>query len=97
MITRCNTFALCFSPTGIINSEGQLWKDQRRFLHEKLRHFGMTVLGNKKHLMESRIMVSVPVARFSPPHLVDRVAIVFDTNQPLFRPPFPHRLRSQNC
>ncbi|XP_029723477.2 cytochrome P450 18a1 [Aedes albopictus] len=44
---------------GIINSEGQLWKDQRRFLHEKLRHFGMTVLGNKKHLMESRIMTEV--------------------------------------
>ncbi|XP_055551501.1 cytochrome P450 18a1 isoform X2 [Wyeomyia smithii] len=44
---------------GIINSEGQLWKDQRRFLHEKLRHFGMTVLGNKKHLMENRIMTEV--------------------------------------
>ena len=42
---------------GIINSTGKLWKDQRRFLHEKLRQFGMTYMGNGKHIMEKRIMV----------------------------------------
>lgn len=45
--------------TGIVNSEGRLWKDQRRFLNEKLRHFGMTYLGNRKEQMENRIMVSI--------------------------------------
>lgn len=39
----------CFNFfAGIVNSEGRLWKDQRRFLNEKLRHFGMTYLGNRK-------------------------------------------------
>jgi len=42
---------------GIINSIGDLWKDQRKFLHDKLRLFGMTYLGNGKHIMEGRIMV----------------------------------------
>ncbi|XP_047988668.1 cytochrome P450 18a1 [Leguminivora glycinivorella] len=40
---------------GIINSEGRLWKSQRRFLHEKLREFGMTYMGNGKKIMEARI------------------------------------------
>ncbi|XP_026468203.1 cytochrome P450 18a1-like [Ctenocephalides felis] len=44
---------------GIINSEGKLWKDQRRFLHDKLRQFGMTYMGNGKKLMERRIMTEV--------------------------------------
>lgn len=44
--------------TGIINSEGRLWKSQRRFLHEKLREFGMTYMGNGKKIMEGRIKVS---------------------------------------
>lgn len=42
---------------GIINSDGRLWKSQRRFLHDKLREFGMTYMGNGKKIMESRIMV----------------------------------------
>lgn len=42
---------------GIVNTEGALWKDQRRFLHDKLRSFGMTSGAGKKNL-ESRIMVS---------------------------------------
>lgn len=42
---------------GIINSEGRLWKSQRRFLHDKLREFGMTYLGNGKKVMEGRIKV----------------------------------------
>lgn len=72
-IIHCNIFLSFLYSTGIINSEGQLWKEQRRFLHEKLRHFGMTVLGNKKHLMESRIMVSVLGLRFL--YSVDSLAI----------------------
>lgn len=50
-------FSLC-GTTGIINSIGDLWKDQRKFLHDKLRLFGMTYLGNGKHIMEGRIMVT---------------------------------------
>lgn len=55
-----NTHHLVFSHlfSGIINSTGKLWKDQRRFLHEKLRQFGMTYMGNGKHIMEKRIMVN---------------------------------------
>ncbi|KDR21921.1 cytochrome P450 18a1 [Zootermopsis nevadensis] len=44
---------------GIVNSEGRLWKDQRRFLHERLRQFGMKYLGAGKELMETRIMGEV--------------------------------------
>lgn len=42
---------------GIINSEGKLWKEQRKFLHERLRHFGMTYFGAGKDSMEKRIKV----------------------------------------
>jgi len=41
-----------------------MWKDQRRFLHEKLRNFGMTNSGTGKKIMEARIMVSLPVFQF---------------------------------
>lgn len=44
---------------GVVNSDGRLWKDQRRFLHERLRHFGMTYLGTGKGQMEARIMREV--------------------------------------
>ncbi|XP_066995612.2 cytochrome P450 18a1 [Anabrus simplex] len=44
---------------GIINSDGRLWKDQRRFLHERLRQFGMKYIGVGKEHMESRIMSEV--------------------------------------
>ncbi|KAJ8725545.1 hypothetical protein PYW08_003728 [Mythimna loreyi] len=44
---------------GIVNSEGRLWKNQRRFLHDKLRDFGMTYLGNGKKIMEGRIKSEV--------------------------------------
>nr|UPI11580.1 cytochrome P450 18A101 [Mythimna separata] len=44
---------------GIVNSEGRLWKNQRRFLHDKLRDFGMTYLGNGKKIMEGRIKCEV--------------------------------------
>ncbi|XP_031367129.1 cytochrome P450 18a1 isoform X2 [Apis dorsata] len=44
---------------GIINTEGAMWKDQRKFLHDKLRGFGMTYMGGGKKIMESRIMREV--------------------------------------
>ncbi|KAJ8917683.1 hypothetical protein NQ315_005130 [Exocentrus adspersus] len=44
---------------GVINTAGKLWKDQRRFLHDGLRHFGMSYLGSRKAQMESRIMTEV--------------------------------------
>jgi len=44
--------------TGIINTEGKLWKEQRRFLHERLRHFGIKHMGSGREMMEARIMVS---------------------------------------
>lgn len=43
---------------GIINTQGKLWKDQRKFLHAKLRQFGITYMGKGKEQMEKRIMVS---------------------------------------
>ncbi|XP_015118416.1 cytochrome P450 18a1 [Diachasma alloeum] len=46
---------------GIINAEGAMWKDQRKFLHEKLRSFGMTYLGNGRKIMETRINREVDV------------------------------------
>ncbi|XP_055683640.1 cytochrome P450 18a1 [Lutzomyia longipalpis] len=44
---------------GIINSEGKLWRDQRRFLHDKLRQLGVTYMGKGKDVMEKRIMTEV--------------------------------------
>ncbi|EFN74585.1 Cytochrome P450 18a1 [Camponotus floridanus] len=44
---------------GIVNTEGALWKDQRRFLHNKLRCFGMTNLSAKNKSLESKIMNEV--------------------------------------
>ncbi|XP_074102402.1 cytochrome P450 18a1 isoform X2 [Cotesia typhae] len=40
---------------GIVNTEGAMWKEQRKFLHEKLRYFGMTYMGNGRKSMETRI------------------------------------------
>lgn len=44
---------------GVINAAGKLWKDQRRFLHDGLRHFGMSYIGSRKAQMEGRIMNEV--------------------------------------
>ncbi|XP_019864631.2 cytochrome P450 18a1 [Aethina tumida] len=44
---------------GVINTAGKLWKDQRRFLHDGLRHFGMSYIGARKVQMENRIMNEV--------------------------------------
>lgn len=43
---------------GVINTDGKLWKDQRKFVNDRLRQFGVTCLGEGKKLMEARIMVS---------------------------------------
>ncbi|KAL7018507.1 hypothetical protein ACKWTF_010783 [Chironomus riparius] len=40
---------------GVINAEGLLWKDQRRFLHEKLRRFGMTHFSNNNNKLQNMI------------------------------------------
>lgn len=42
---------------GIINSEGQLWKNQRRFLHQQ--KFGMKHWGSGSEQMESRVSQEV--------------------------------------
>nr|ARN17925.1 cytochrome P450-2 [Cephus cinctus] len=44
---------------GIINTEGALWKHQRRFIQEKLRSFGLTYVGAGKKIMQSKIMREV--------------------------------------
>lgn len=62
--TLCDlSLSISLLLAGIINSTGKLWKDQRRFLHEKLRQFGMTYMGNGKQQMQKRIMVSSPANR----------------------------------
>ena len=42
-----------------------MWKEQRRFLHERLRHFGMKHMGDGREKMEARIMVKKKKKKFS--------------------------------
>ena len=51
------TFAKAGLTLGIINAEGQLWKNNRRFLHQQ--KFGMKHLGMGSEIMESRVMQEV--------------------------------------
>ncbi|XP_050304879.1 cytochrome P450 18a1 [Anthonomus grandis grandis] len=44
---------------GVINTSGKLWKDQRRFLHDGLRKFGMSFYRSRKDHMEARIGIEV--------------------------------------
>ncbi|XP_018346691.1 PREDICTED: cytochrome P450 18a1-like isoform X2 [Trachymyrmex septentrionalis] len=44
---------------GIINTEGALWKDQRKFVHENLRKFGMNFHSARN--LESKIMHEVEI------------------------------------
>nr|XP_018918263.1 PREDICTED: cytochrome P450 18a1 [Bemisia tabaci] len=46
---------------GVINCDGRLWKNQRKFLHSHLRSFGMTCMGKGKQNMQLRIMREVNV------------------------------------
>ncbi|BES97556.1 cytochrome P450 [Nesidiocoris tenuis] len=54
-----NQFSSILGGYGIVNSEGRLWKNQRKFLHDRLRRFGMTYSGKSKDQMEARIMTEV--------------------------------------
>ncbi|KMQ90114.1 cytochrome p450 18a1, partial [Lasius niger] len=44
---------------GVINTDGAMWKDQRRFLQDRLRKLGMTFSGASRILLESRITYEV--------------------------------------
>nr|UUB32678.1 cytochrome P450 CYP18A1 [Dendroctonus valens] len=44
---------------GVINTSGKLWKEQRKFVHDGLRHFGMSYLSSRKERMEKRIVSEV--------------------------------------
>lgn len=70
------------SRIGIINTEGAMWKDQRKFLHDKLRGFGMTYMGGGKKIMESRIMVSPfsPLFSIFPPFASVRTHFLLFSN-----------------
>ena len=42
-----------------MNIDGLMWKDQRKFVHERLRSFGMKSFGPGRKQMENRIMVCI--------------------------------------
>nr|CAD7258398.1 unnamed protein product [Timema shepardi]CAD7567590.1 unnamed protein product [Timema californicum] len=44
---------------GLICAEGDLWKDQRKFVSSSLKNFGMVRFGPKRDKMEQRIAVGV--------------------------------------
>ncbi|XP_023716253.1 cytochrome P450 306a1 isoform X2 [Cryptotermes secundus] len=44
---------------GLICAEGELWKDQRKFVTVCLRNFGMIKFGSKRERLEKRILVGV--------------------------------------
>lgn len=45
------------SPAGLINTSGDIWRNQRRFLHERLRGLGIKLGGAGRMRMEERIRV----------------------------------------
>lgn len=47
---------------GIVNTEGERWKEQRRFIHEKLRNFGAGRIGGQnRDTLERRITQEVHI------------------------------------
>ncbi|CAG0882843.1 unnamed protein product [Cyprideis torosa] len=44
---------------GVVNANGELWKGQRRFLHMKLRQFGMKQMGSGRGQLEQKITAEV--------------------------------------
>jgi ecdysteroid 25-hydroxylase CYP306A1 len=57
MISDFVTYSLCVA--GLICAEGELWKDQRKFITTSLKNFGMTKFGAKRERMDKRISVGV--------------------------------------
>ncbi|XP_018367758.1 PREDICTED: cytochrome P450 18a1 [Trachymyrmex cornetzi] len=49
-----NDFMNIIDGYGLINTEGALWKDQRKFIHNNLRKFGMNFHSSKN--LESKVM-----------------------------------------
>ncbi|KAG5329187.1 CP18A protein, partial [Acromyrmex charruanus] len=54
-----NDFMNIIDGYGIANTDGALWKDQRRFLHDNLKKFGMNFHNSKN--MESKITHEVEI------------------------------------
>nr|AGT57831.1 cytochrome P450 18a1 [Leptinotarsa decemlineata] len=54
-----NEFTNILGGYGVINIAGDLWKQQRRYLHASFRRFGMSYFNARKDLMEKRIMDEV--------------------------------------
>ncbi|XP_064082744.1 cytochrome P450 18a1-like [Macrobrachium nipponense] len=48
-----------FEGYGLVNTSGLIWKDQRRFIHERMRAFGMKTTGPGREQMQDTIMVEV--------------------------------------
>ncbi|XP_050692357.1 cytochrome P450 18a1-like [Eriocheir sinensis] len=54
-----NTLYEIFEGYGLFNISGDMWKEQRRFLHDRLRSMGMKTTGLGRDQMEVRIMSEV--------------------------------------
>ncbi|KAF2359669.1 Cytochrome P450 [Trinorchestia longiramus] len=48
-----------FKGFGVLNTRGKMWKDERRFLHQKLIKLGMKKFGSGREQMEKRIQNEV--------------------------------------
>lgn len=58
------SFSIAFvAVAGVVNTEGALWKDQRKFVHDNLKKFGMNFRNSRN--MESKIMVSIKIKLIS--------------------------------
>uniref|UniRef100_A0A2P2I1V8 Cytochrome P450 18a1-like n=2 Tax=Hirondellea gigas TaxID=1518452 RepID=A0A2P2I1V8_9CRUS len=48
-----------FNGFGVVNTRGKMWKDERRFLHQKLIKHGMKKFGSGREKMEAKIHTEV--------------------------------------